>query len=46
MRAAGLVCLGAGAGLIRADLRNVRGSDVICRSGGVIVAGAAAPGRG
>jgi integrase len=37
MRAAGLVCLGAGAGLIRADLRNVRGSDVICRSGGVVV---------
>ena len=37
MRAAGLICLGAGAGLIRADLRNVRGSDVICRSGGVIV---------
>ena len=36
MRAAGLVCLGAGAGLIRADLRAVRGSDVICRSGGVI----------
>ena len=37
MRAAGLVCLGAGAGLIRADLRQVRGSDVICRSGGVLV---------
>jgi len=37
MRAAGLVCLGAGAGLIRADLREVRGSDVACRSGGVIV---------
>ena len=37
MRAAGLVCLGAGAGLIRADLRQVRGSDVACRSGGVIV---------
>jgi integrase len=37
MRAAGLVCLGAGAGLIRADLRHIRGSDVICRSGGVIV---------
>ena len=37
MRAAGLVCLGAGAGLIRADLRGVRGSDVICRSGGVLV---------
>jgi integrase len=38
MRAAGLVCLGAGAGLIRADLRAARGTDVICRSGGVIVA--------
>ena len=38
MRAAGLVCLGAGAGLIRADLRGVRGTDVICRSGGVIAA--------
>src|SRR5262249_35118873 len=37
MRAAGLVCLGAGAGLIRSDLRAVRGTDVICRSGGVIV---------
>ena len=37
MRAAGLVCLGAGAGLIRSDLRAVRGGDVICRSGGVIV---------
>ena len=32
-----LVCLGAGAGLIRADLRHVRGTDVTCRSGGVIV---------
>jgi integrase len=37
MRAAGLVCLGAGAGLIRADLRTARGSDVARRSGGVIV---------
>jgi integrase len=37
MRAAGLVCLGAGAGLIRGDLRDVRGTDVSCRSGGVIV---------
>jgi hypothetical protein len=37
MRAAGLVCLGAGAGLIRADLRAVHGTDVACRSGGVIV---------
>jgi integrase len=37
MRAAGLVCLGAGAGLIRGDLREVRGSDVACRDGGVVV---------
>ena len=38
MRAAGLVCLGAGAGLIRSDLRDVRGGDVIARSGGLVVA--------
>src|SRR5262249_56812155 len=38
MRAGGLVCLGAGAGLIRADLRDVRGMDVIARSGGLVVA--------
>jgi integrase len=37
MRAAALVCLGAGAGLIRGDLRDVHGSDVACRSGGVLV---------
>ena len=37
MHAAGLVCLGAGAGLIRSDLRDVRGTDVACRSGGVVV---------
>ena len=37
VRAAGLVCLGAGAGLIRSDLRDVRGTDVACRSGGVVV---------
>jgi integrase len=37
MRAAGLVCLGAGAGLIRGDLRDVRGADVACRSGGVVI---------
>jgi integrase len=36
MRAAGLICLGAGAGLIRADLRQVRGNDITCRSGGVV----------
>src|SRR5712671_6609406 len=32
MRAAALVCLGAGAGLIRGDLREVRGTDVARRS--------------
>jgi hypothetical protein len=36
-RAIGLVCLGAGAGLIRGDLRDVRGGDVARRSGGVVV---------
>ena len=38
MRTAGLVCPGAGAGLIRGDLRDVRGSDVAQRCGGVVVA--------
>src|SRR5215469_13908288 len=38
MRAAGLVCLGAGAGLIRGDLRDARGTDITCRSGVVVVA--------
>ena len=37
MRASGLICLGAGAGLIRADLRQARGSDIVHRSGGVVV---------
>jgi hypothetical protein len=37
MRAAGLVCLGAGAGLIRSDLRQMRGTDISARSGGFIV---------
>lgn len=37
MRAGALVCLGAGAGLIRTDLRAVRGIDIACRSGGVLV---------
>ena len=37
MRAAGLICLGAGAGLIRGDLRDARGTDVACRSGGIVV---------
>ena len=37
MRASALVCLGAGGGLIRSDLRQARGTDVITRSGGVVV---------
>jgi integrase len=36
MRAAGLICLGAGAGLTGTDLRHVCGSDITCRSGGVV----------
>jgi len=37
MRAVGLVCLGAGAGLVGADLRAVRGTDIVARSGGMVV---------
>ena len=37
MRLSGLICLGAGAGLMGADLRGVTGRDVMARSGGVIV---------
>lgn len=37
MRASALVCLSAGAGLVGADLKAVRGSDVCSRSGGVVV---------
>jgi hypothetical protein len=36
-RAAGLIALGAGAGLIGADLRLVRGHHVVARAGGVLV---------
>jgi integrase len=37
MRASGLICLGAGAGLTGVDLRAVRGRDIVERSGGLIV---------
>jgi hypothetical protein len=37
MRANALICLSAGAGLFGADLRFIRGTDVIERSGGVLV---------
>ena len=43
MRAAALICLGAGAGLIRADLRQARGSDIACRSGVVVTVRGARP---
>jgi hypothetical protein len=36
-RANALIGLGAGAGLIGGELRHVCGSDVVCRSGGVLV---------
>lgn len=37
MRATGLICLGAGAGLVGSDLRLVRGRDVVCPSGALSV---------
>jgi hypothetical protein len=37
LRAVALVCLGAGAGLVGTDLRDLRGTDVVGRSGGVLV---------
>jgi integrase len=37
MRAGALVCLGAGAGIIAGELRHIRGSDIVCRAGGVLV---------
>lgn len=37
MRAGALVCLGAGAGLVGADLKALRGTDVAARFGGVVV---------
>ena len=37
LRASALVCLSGGAGLVGSDLKAVRGTDVMCRSGGVMV---------
>jgi integrase len=45
MRASALVCLGAGAGIIAGELRHLRGTDVVCRSGGVLVLVAGARAR-
>ncbi|MGZ8666956.1 MAG: hypothetical protein ACXWZM_07590 [Solirubrobacterales bacterium] len=38
MRASALICLGAGAGIVGAELRQLRGRDVARRSGGLVVA--------
>jgi integrase len=37
MRTTGLLCLGAGAGIVGAELRGIRGTHVSVRSGGVVV---------
>jgi hypothetical protein len=37
MRATALICLGAGAGVIAGELRHLRGVDVVCCPGGVLV---------
>lgn len=37
MRASGLICLGAGGGIVGRELALVKGTDVVCRSGGVVV---------
>jgi integrase len=37
MRTSALVCLGAGAGLVGAELRHLTGSDIVWRSGGLLV---------
>jgi integrase len=37
MRSTALICVGAGAGLIGSELRHITGSDVISRSGGLLV---------
>lgn len=37
MRCTALICLGAGAGVIGSEFRQLRGRDVICRSGGLLV---------
>ena len=37
LRASALICLGAGAGIITGELRHVRGGDIVCCAGGVLV---------
>ena len=43
LRAIALVCLSGGAGLVGADLKALRGTDVVARSGGVVVCVRAGP---
>jgi integrase len=38
MRCQALICLGAGAGIVSGELRHIKGTDVLERSGGVLVA--------
>ena len=45
LRASALICLGAGAGVIAGELRHVCGSDIVKRSGGVLVTVAGARSR-
>jgi hypothetical protein len=45
MRSSALICLGAGAGLIGSELRQITGRDVIQRSGGLLVVVGGARGR-
>jgi hypothetical protein len=45
LRASVVVCLGAGAGVIAGELRHVRGIDIACRAGGVLVTVAGARAR-
>src|SRR5436190_7075041 len=37
MQAQALVCLGAGAGIVAAELRQISGADVVARAGGLVV---------
>jgi integrase len=37
LRASALVCLGAGAGIVAGELRQLRGTDVVARTGGMLV---------
>lgn len=46
LRAQALICLGAGAGLVGADLKALRGTDVVARTGGLVACVRATPSPG